>query len=74
MTDRYYARCVSDNPKEGQHYSWFIADRLSGSLNVTRIVCMMLGIKIEPGAVFIPSREKSIEIAELANKHMENLK
>jgi hypothetical protein len=65
---------VSDNPKEGQHYSWFIADRLSGGLNVTRIVCMMLGIKIETGAVFIPSREKSIEIAELANKHMENLK
>jgi len=74
MTDRYYARCVSDNPKEGQHYSWFIADKNKGGLNVTRIVCMMLGIPINSGAVFITTREKSIEIAELANKHMENLK
>jgi hypothetical protein len=65
---------VSDNPKEGQHYSWFIADKNKGGLNVTRIVCMMLGIPINSGAVFITTREKSIEIAELANKHMENLK
>jgi hypothetical protein len=71
MTDRYFARSASDKTDDWPW--WFIADKNRGGLNVTSEVFTMLNIPLKLGAVFT-HRLQATEIAELANKHMENLK
>lgn len=71
MTDRYFARSASDKTNDWPW--WFIADKNRGGLNVTGEVFDMLGIPFKLGSVFT-HRLQATEIAELANKHMENVK
>ena len=69
MTDRYYARSVSD--KTDDSYFWFVADKQLGGLNVTSEVIKHLNLSHKPGAVLC-SREYGEQIADAANKLRNN--